>query len=86
MAEYLPVCRWWCWKYLAAELLEEAPLEVEPSVVKVLQVVVLELLSPVRVVACSVALEFVVLPMKRAVECAVVDRTGLSPGHAVLRT
>ena len=70
----------------------EAPLEVEPSVVKVLLVVVMEPLSPVRVVACSVALEFAVLPMERAVECAVVDLTGLSvcyvasPWHAVLRT
>ena len=51
---------------------------VEPSVVKVLLVVVMEPLSPVRVVACSVALEFAVLPMERAVECAVVDLTGLS--------
>ena len=53
-------------------------MEVEPSAVKVLLVVVLEVLSPVRVVACSVALAFVVLPMERAVECAVVDPTGLS--------
>ena len=48
----------------------------EPSVEKVLLVMVLEVVS--LVVDCLVALEFVVLPLERAVECAVADLTGLS--------
>ena len=61
-----------------AELLEEGLLVVEPSVVKVLLVVALELVSPVQVVGCLVALGFVVLPVERAVECAVEGLKGPS--------
>ena len=66
------------WKYLAAELSAEGLSAVEPSAVKVLAQVALELVSPAKVVGCLVVSGFVVLPLGLAVECAVEDQGGPS--------